>query len=52
MERFWRIGRERAETMADLLEVAQLEAVVQSLELIRQTGEEIWRTSGPPKSTG
>ena len=52
VERFWRIGRERAETMADLLEVEQLEAVVQSLELIRQTGEEIWRTSGPPEFTG
>ena len=40
-ERFWRIGRERAQKLADLLEVEQLETVVQALELIRRKAEEV-----------
>ena len=40
-ERFWRIGRERAQRMADRLTVEQLEAVVHALDLIRQTGEKV-----------
>ena len=51
-ERFWRIGRERAQRMADILTGEQLESVVRALELIRQTGERIPGTFGSTHSTG
>ncbi len=51
-ERFWRIGRERAQRMADILTVEQLESVVRALELIRLTGERIPGTFGSTHSTG
>ena len=38
-ERFWRLGRALSLRMAGLLEVEQLEAVVQALELIQRTEE-------------
>ena len=42
--RFWRIGRERLQIVADLLDEEQLETVVQGFELIRWAEEEIQRT--------
>jgi DNA-binding MarR family transcriptional regulator len=42
--RFWRIGRERIQIVADLLDEEQLETVVQGFELIRWAEEEIQRT--------
>ena len=37
IERFWRIGRERIDMVANLLDEEQLEFVVQGLELIGKT---------------
>ena len=42
--RFWRIGRERIQIVADLLDEEQLETVVQGFELIRWAEGEIQRT--------
>ena len=44
IKRFWRIGRERLQIVADLLDEEQLETVVQGFELIRWAEEEIQRT--------
>ena len=44
VELFWRIGRERLQIVADLLDEEQLETVVQGFELIRWAEEEIQRT--------
>jgi DNA-binding MarR family transcriptional regulator len=43
--RFWRIGRERIQIVADLLDEEQLETVVQGFELIRWAEGEIQRTT-------
>ena len=51
-ERFWRIGRERAQRMADCLTAEQLETVVRALESIRQIGERIPGSLDATRSTG
>ena len=49
--RFWRIGRERLQIVADLLDEEQLETVVQGFELIRWAEEEIQRTTTSMQTT-
>ena len=49
--RFWRIGRERLQIVADLLDEEQLETVVQGFELIRWAEEEIQRTITSKQTT-
>ena len=49
--RFWRIGRERIQIVADLLDEEQLETVVQGFELIRWAEEEIQRTITSKQTT-
>ena len=49
--RFWRIGRERIQIVADLLDEEQLETVVQGFELIRWAEEEIQRTTTSMQTT-
>ena len=46
-KQFWRIGRERALRTADLWDLDQLESVVQTLELIHRTGEQLLRAIRP-----
>lgn len=59
IQRFWRIGRERIDILADLMDEEQLEAVVRAMELIRWAEDELQRTfasiqssvkEGPPKA--
>ena len=49
--RFWRIGRERLQIVADLLDEEQLETVVQGFELIRWAEGEIQRTTTSMQTT-
>ena len=51
IKRFWRIGRERLQIVADLLDEEQLETVVQGFELIRWAEEEIQRTTTSMQTT-
>lgn len=44
LERFWRIGRDRLQMVADLLDDEQLEKAVEGLELVSWAGGEILRT--------
>ena len=44
VELFWRIGRERLQIVADLLDEEQLETVVQGLEYVRWAEDEIQKT--------
>ena len=44
IERFWRIGRERIDLLADLLDEEQLEVVVRAMELIRWAEDELQRS--------
>ena len=44
IKRFWRIGRERIDLVADLMDDEQLEAVVRALELIRWAEDELQRS--------
>lgn len=51
IKRFWQIGRERLDLLADLLDEEQLETVVEGLELIRWAEDEIQSTYAPVQST-
>ena len=51
IQRFWRIGRERLDLLADLLDEEQLEKVVEGLELIRWGEHEIQKTYASMQST-
>ena len=51
IKRFWRIGWERLQIVADLLDEEQLETVVQGFELIRWAEEEIQRTTTSMQTT-
>ena len=51
IKRFWQIGRERLDLLADLLDEEQLETVVEGLELIRWAEDEIQRTYASMQST-
>ena len=51
IKRFWQIGRERLDLLADLLDEEQLETVVNGLELIRWAEEEIQSTYASMQST-
>lgn len=51
IKRFWRIGQERLEPAADLLDEEQLEVVVKGLELIRWAEDELQRTYASMQST-
>lgn len=51
IKRFWQIGRERLDLLADLLDEEQLETVVKGLELIRWAEDEIQRTYASMQST-
>ena len=51
IKRFWRIGRERIQIVADLLDEEQLETVVQGFELIRWAEGEIQRTITSKQTT-
>ena len=51
IKRFWQIGRERLDLLADLLDEEQLETVVTGLELIRWAEDEIQRTYASMQST-
>ena len=51
IKRFWQIGRERLDLLADLLDEQQLETVVEGLELIRWAEDEIQRTYASMQST-
>ena len=44
LERFWRIGRDRLQMVADLLDDEELERAVDGLELVSNAGGEILRT--------
>lgn len=44
LERFWRIGRDRLQMVADILDDEQLEKAVEGLELVSWAGGEILRT--------
>ena len=44
--RFWRIGANRIQAVADLLDTPQLEAVVEGLELIRWADEQAQQNAG------
>lgn len=51
IKRFWQIGRERLDLLADLLDEEQLGTVVKGLELIRWAEDEIQRTYASMQST-
>ena len=51
IERFWRIGRERLQLLANTLDVEQLEVVVQGFELVRTAHEEVQRTLDSMRTT-
>ena len=51
IKRFWQIGRERLDLLADLLDEEQLETVVKGLELVRWAEDEIQRTYTSMQST-
>ena len=51
IKRFWQIGRERLDLLADLLDEEQLETVVTGLELIRWAEDEIQRTYASMQTT-
>ena len=51
IKRFWRIGRERLQLVADLLDEEQLETVVEGFELIRWAEDEIQRTNTSIQTT-
>ena len=44
IERFWRVGRERIQLVADLLDEQQLQTAVQGLEVISAAEKEVQRT--------
>ena len=44
IDRFWRIGQERLDGLADRMDDAQLETVVKALEAIRQAEDELRST--------
>lgn len=51
LKRFWRIGRERLDPAADLLDEEQLEIVVKGLELIHWAEDKLQRTHASMQST-
>ncbi|MDE0632399.1 MAG: MarR family transcriptional regulator [Caldilineaceae bacterium] len=51
LKRFWRIGRERLDPAANLLDEEQLEIVVKGLELIHWAEDELQRTQASMQST-
>ena len=51
IKRFWQIGRERLDLLADLLDEEQLETVVEGLELIRWAEDELQSTYASMQST-
>ena len=44
LKRFWRLGQERLDLLADLMNEEQLETIVEGLELIRWAEDELQRT--------
>jgi len=44
IKRFWQIGRERLDLLAELLNEEQLETIVEGLELVRWADNELQRT--------